>query len=77
MRRYLLKDGVPVQAIELDDDAVWEPPEGHLLAPHGYAPPAPRSAAPEPNPLRAEYAAATTTEQKLAVLARAAGLVDA
>ena len=79
MKRYVLDaDSNVVNAIELEDDAVWTVPEGLTLAAKDYVPaPLPQPAEPETEPdFKDAYARATSPAIKLDVLAKALGLKD-
>ena len=73
-RRYLLKDSVVVQTIMLEDDAVWQTPTGHILAPIDYTP----SLIPIESEIdyKEMWESATTEADKLDILAKHTGLKD-
>ncbi len=85
MRQALVKDGAVVNVIELGGGANWPVPEGHILIPAGVASPGDTyadgkftRATPKPDPRQAardEYAAASTTAERMSIIATRLGLI--
>ena len=83
MRRYITKNNIVTNVIELEDDAVWSPPEGHTLEPKSYVPPAPTvETIPDEVPAltmptdahKTKYSNANTQAKKVDVIAEFLGL---
>ena len=78
MKRYLLdSEGEVKQVIELEDNAIWSPPEGIILAAKEFIPPpiVDEESTSEPD-YKTMYTNTNTIDEKLDVLAKALNLKD-
>ena len=85
MREALVKDGLVINVIEIEEDSDWPIPDGHILIDGTGASPGDTwdgekfISPPEPEPkpdYKAQYKAATNQEQRNAIFAKMLKLED-